>query len=40
MPYHQSFFISSIENDPILYALFFEGMRWGDVEDAEDAQKI
>jgi hypothetical protein len=25
-------FKSFIENDPILYALFFDGMRWGDVE--------
>ena len=32
----QSPFKSFIENDPILYALIFNQMRWGDIEDAED----
>lgn len=37
-PYQLSF-KTFIENDPILYSLFFEKMRWGDVEVFEDVEK-
>jgi hypothetical protein len=28
-------FKSVVNNDPVLYALFFDQMKWGDVEDVE-----